>query len=289
VSGGAAGRLVLGLDIGGTSSRGRLSQGGRVVAEAVAGGANVTTVDPKVVEERLTDLIAQLGSPHPAACCAGAAGSEFPEGRRRLEELLARLLPGSRVLVVHDARLVLAAAGLESGIVLIAGTGSVAYGRDAAGNEARVGGWGWLLGDEGGGAWIVREALRELMRRRDTGEPFGPLGEAMVSATSTRDVLELAGLLQGDYQAAHWAAHARVVIESADPAAAQIRECAADALGALVEQVRARLPIDGRVVMAGGLLHNFPVLQAALRERVGESILLSEEPVAGAVRIAESL
>jgi glucosamine kinase len=289
VSAGAGGRLVLGLDIGGTSSRGRLSQGGRIVADAVAGGANVTTVDPKLVEERLTDLIAQLGSPHPAACCAGAAGSEFPDGRRRLEELLARLLPGSRVLVVHDTRLVLAAAGLESGIALIAGTGSVAHGRDAAGNEARVGGWGWLLGDEGGGAWIVREALRELMRRRDAGEPVSPLGDAMLSATSTRDVLELAGKLEGDHQAAHWAAHARVVIESADPAAAQIRERAAEALAALVEQVRARLSIDGPVVMAGGLLHNFPVLEAAVRERVGKSILLSAEPVAGAVRIAESL
>ena len=284
-----SGRLVLGLDIGGTSSRARLSEDGHTVAEATAGGANVTSVDPKLVEERLTELIGRLGSPRPTACCAGAAGSEFPEGRRRLEDLLARLLPGTRVLVVHDARLILAAAGVETGIALIAGTGSVAYGRDAAGAEARVGGWGWLLGDEGGGAWIVREAVRELMRRRDAGEPAGPLGEAMLSATSTKDVLELAGLLQGDLQAAHWAAHARVVMGSADPAAAQIRGRAADALAALVEQVRARLSIAGPVVMAGGMLRTFPVLQAAVGERAGESILLAEEPVAGAVRIAETL
>jgi len=259
------------------------------VAEAVGEGANVTTVDPELVEIRLTKLIADLGSPRPAACCAGAAGSEFPAGRRLLEVLLARLLPQTKVLVVHDARLILAAAGVDSGIALIAGTGSVAYGRDAAGNEARAGGWGWLLGDEGGGAWITREALRELMRRRDAGEPVGALGDALFASTGTHDPLELAGKLQGDHLAARWAAQARVVLESPDPAAVRIRENAAGALAALVEQVRARLAIDGPVVMAGGLLRNFPGLQAAVRDRVGESILLSEEPVAGAVRIAETL
>ena len=90
-----------------------VSQGGRIVAEASAPGANVALIDPTVVEERLTSLIDQLGSPQPAACCAGAAGAEVPAGKRRLEELLARLLPGCRVLVVHDTRLVLAAAGLD--------------------------------------------------------------------------------------------------------------------------------------------------------------------------------
>jgi glucosamine kinase len=259
------------------------------VADAVGEGANVTTVDPELVEIRLTKLIADLGSPRPAACCAGAAGSEFPAGRRLLEVLLSRLLPQTKVLVVHDARLMLAAAGVDSGIALIAGTGSVAYGRDAAGNEARAGGWGWLLGDEGGGAWITREALRELMRRRDAGEPMGTLGDALFASTGTDDPLELAGKLQGDHLAGHWAVHAHVVLESPDPAAARIRENAAGALAALVEQVRARLAIDGPVVMAGGLLRNFPALQAGVRDRIGESILLSEEPVAGAVRIAETL
>jgi N-acetylglucosamine kinase-like BadF-type ATPase len=86
---------VLGLDIGGSSSRARLVDGGRIVAEAHAPGANVASIDPSVVQERLTHLIQQLGSPHPAACCAGAAGSEVPAGRRLLEDLLARLLPGA--------------------------------------------------------------------------------------------------------------------------------------------------------------------------------------------------
>lgn len=286
-----AGRLVLGLDLGGSSSRARLSEGGRQVAEAVGEGANVTTVDPALVEARLTALMAELGRPQPAACCAGAAGSEFPEGRRLLEDLLARLLPGTKILVVHDSRLVLAAAGADSGIALIAGTGSVAYGRDADGGEARAGGWGWMLGDEGGGAWVVREAVRVLMRRRDGGEAIGALGEALFAATGTADALELAGRLQRDHLAGHWAAHAHVVFDviNRDRAAVEIADRAADALAALVEQVRGRLAITGPVVMAGGLLLNFPALSARVLLRIGNGVLLSEEPVAGAVRIAETL
>jgi len=284
-------RVVLGLDLGGSSSRARLSQNGRLVAEAVGEGANVTTVDPVLVEARLAALIAQVGGPQPAACCAGAAGSEFPAGKRLLEDQLARLLPGTKVLVVHDARLILAAAGADSGIALIAGTGSVAYGRDPNAEEARVGGWGWMLGDEGGGAWVVREAVRVLMRRRDAGEPMGALGEALFAATRTVDALELAGKLQGDHLAGHWAAHAHVVFEmiNRDRAAVEIADRAADALAALVEQVRSRLAIAGPVVMAGGLLLNFPALSARVLLRIGHGSLLSEEPVAGAVRLAEQL
>jgi len=284
-------QLVLGLDIGGSSSRALLSQGGRTIADAIGPGANVASIDPQLVEERLTALIRKLGERHPIACCAGAAGSEFPAGKRLLEGLLARLLPGTKVLVVHDARLVLAAAGLESGIALIAGTGSVAYGRAANGEEARAGGWGWMLGDEGGGAWVVREAMRVLMRRHDVGEPMGALGEALFAATRTGDALELAGKLQGDHLAGQWAAHAHVVFEviNRDRAAVEIADRAADALAGLVEQVRSRLPITGPVVMAGGLLLNFPALSARVLLRIGTGSLLSEAPVAGAVRLAENL
>jgi glucosamine kinase len=284
-------QVVLGLDIGGSSSRALLSQGGRTIAEGMGPGANVASIDPQLVEERLTALIRQLGSPRPSACCAGAAGSEFPAGKRLLEDLLSRLLPGTRVLVVHDARLVLAAAGLEAGIALIAGTGSVAYGRDADGKEARAGGWGWMVGDEGGGAWVVREAVRVLMRRRDAGEPMGALGDALFAATKTGDALELAGNLQGDHLAADWAAHAHNVFDviNRDRAAVEIADRGAEALAALVEQVRSRLAITGPVVMAGGLLLNFPALSARVLLRISSGILLSDEPVAGAVRLAQTL
>ena len=288
---GAEAPLVLGLDIGGSSSRARLAEGGRTLSEASAPGANVALIDPGVVEERLTSLIEQLGSPHPATCCAGAAGAEVPAGKRRLEELLARLLPGASVLVVHDTRLILAAAGLDVGIALIAGTGSVAYARNDDGHEARAGGWGWMLGDEGSGAWIVREALRELMRRREEGVQLSVLGERMLVATESDDLLETISRVQLYHEAGQWAALAGEVFDSValDAGAARIIDSAADALASLALRAGAKVGVDGPVVMAGGLITSFPDLASRVQARVGSATVLEEEPVAGAVRLAESL
>ena len=288
---GAEAPLVLGLDIGGSSSRARLAEGGRTLSEASAPGANVALIDPGVVEERLTSLIEQLGSPHPATCCAGAAGAEVPAGKRRLEELLARLLPGASVLVVHDTRLILAAAGLDVGIALIAGTGSVAYARSDDGHEARAGGWGWMLGDEGSGAWIVREALRELMRRREEGVQLSVLGERMLVATESDDLLETISRVQLYHEAGQWAALAGEVFDSLalDAGAARIIDSAADALASLALRAGAKVGVDGPVVMAGGLITSFPDLASRVQARVGSATVLEEEPVAGAVRLAESL
>jgi glucosamine kinase len=269
-----------------------LSAGGRVLAEAEGPGANIATLPLAAVERRLTALLAQLGAADPDACCAGAAGAEVPARRRRLEQLLERLLPGSRVAVVHDARLVLAAAGLEEGIVVIAGTGSVGYGRTAGGREVQLGGWGWLLGDEGGGAWITREAAREVMRRADAGEPLGPMGESLLAACRAHDARELTARLHSLREPMRWAALAGVVFEAADrdAGAAEVVERAAAALGALAGSVRGAIGIDGPVVLAGGLLLNQARLESSLRKLLdAPSWRLEEPPVAGAVRLAEAL
>lgn len=284
----AISRTVLGLDIGGSSSRARLVEDGRIVAEAEGPGANVAVLRPRIVEGRLGALVAGMGAMSPEACCAGAAGAEVPAGRARLERLLAGLLPGCRITVVHDSRLVLAAAGFDTGIALISGTGSVAYGRDRAGREARAGGWGWLVGDDGSGAWLAREASREVMRRSDAGEPLGRLGEAMLGLTSARDTSDLLGRLHGLREPREWAALAGVVFDTAgeDAGAATLVDHAASALGDLVELVRKRLSLDGPVVLAGGQLLNQPRLESAVRRRLGAATRLEEPPVAGAVRLA---
>jgi N-acetylglucosamine kinase-like BadF-type ATPase len=282
-------RLLLGLDIGGSRTRARLVDGGTIVVELEGRGANPAALAPAVVERRLAELIGRLGPVRPIACCAGAAGAEVPAARARLRSVLAALLPGTVVEVVHDARLVLAAAGLAHGIALIAGTGSVAYGRDSSGREARAGGWGWLLGDDGSGAWIVREAAREVLRRADAGEAAGPLGTGLPGALGASEAVELTGGLHRLREPRRWAALAGAVFAAApaDPAAAALVARAGAALAELVEVVRGRLPNVGAVVLAGGLLLNQPLLEAAVREHLaGEVVRLAEPPVAGAVRLA---
>ena len=235
-------------------------------------------------------LLAELGSIHPDSCCAGSAGAEVPAGRRRLERLLEILLPGSRISVVHDARLVLSAAQTDEGIALISGTGSVAYGRTSDGREARYGGWGWLVGDDGSGAWITREAVREVMGRAESRRPLGDLGSRLLAACRTGDPMQLPGKVHRLREPMKWAAMANVVFEAADldPGAQSVVLRAASALSHLARSVGASLGIDGPVVMAGGLLLNQPKLECAVREELGPLCTrLEAPPVAGAVRLAE--
>jgi glucosamine kinase len=213
-----------------------------------------------------------------------------PAGRLLLERLLQNLLPGCRISVVHDARLVLSAAQVDEGIALISGTGSVAYGRTAGGREALAGGWGWQVGDDGGGAWITREAAREVMRRADSGRPLGELGSRLLAACRAGDMMQLRGKLNGLREPMEWAAMANVVFETADvdPGAQSIVLQGASALSDLARSVRSSLGMDAPVVMAGGLLLNQSKLECAVREQLGSScIRLEEPPVAGAVRLAE--
>lgn len=279
----------LGLDIGGSSSRARLVEDGRVVAEADGPGANVAVLPPHKIESRLRALLAGMGAIRPDACCAGSAGAEVPAGRDRLEKLLAAILPGCKVTVVHDARLILAAAGFDSGIALISGTGSVAYGRARDGREARAGGWGWLVGDDGSAAWLAREAAREVMRRSDAGEPLGRLGNGMLVAASASTTADLIGFLHGLNEPREWASLAGVVFDAAgdDEGASALVERTSSALYDLVVVVRKRLSLDGPLVVAGGLILNQPLLEEAVRRRVGAATRLEEPPVAGAVKLAE--
>lgn len=248
----------------------------------------MATLDDRLVDDRVSRLLHELGHVQPAACCAGAAGAEVPDGRARLESLLQRLLPGSRVCVVHDARLVLAAAGLESGVALIAGTGSVAYGRTRDGTEMQRGGWGWMLGDEGSGVWITREAARLVMIRAEAGSPIGALGEAMLNATDTGGAREMVRELHSRREPMRWAELASVVFDTAtqDEGARDIVRRAGAELARLVE----RLNIDGPVVLAGGLLLHQRALEQTVRDALDrECVRLQQPPVEGAVRLAEEL
>ena len=98
----------------------------------------------------------------------GIAGSDHPSHREKVIEALSVFFPRGNFIVDTDARIALTGAiGFDAGVVIISGTGSVAFGRNAAGQEARAGGWGPTLGDEGSGFWIAREGLSAIVRAHD--------------------------------------------------------------------------------------------------------------------------
>jgi len=277
-------------------SRARVCVDGEVVAEAEASSASLTAAGADGAAAALADLLAQLpidpGHLFDAAC-AGSAGSNVPGAREFLADRLTPLTRSGIVVIVNDAMLVLPAAGLGAGVGVICGTGSIAVGT-WAGREARAGGFGYLLGDEGSGYWIARAALRALLDRRDRGVPVGELGRQLLAATGASDIDALHRMFYDFPHPRRWARHAPLVLDSDDPAAPLITAEAARALANLAASAARRLdaPTGLPGVLGGGLMGH-PALRAAATGAIGEALpgsdvrALTEPPVAGAVRLAD--
>jgi N-acetylglucosamine kinase-like BadF-type ATPase len=290
---------VLGIDIGGTHSRGRLVADGRVVAEAVAPSASLTAAGRANAAQALGSLLSQLGLAPGAgleAICVGTGGSGAAEAGDFLLGLLSPLTTAGAVLVVNDVRLVLAAAGLEDGVACEAGTGSIVVGL-YRGREERSGGWGYLLGDEGSAYWVTREGVRELARRQDARLPLGALGHVVLGACGCPDVASLVQRWHDSPAPAAWAALAPDVASCEEVFGADVQARAAEALARSVSEVHRRLggPPDLPVVLAGGLLTGHGGLAAATTEAVRSRLprapvtVAGQPPVAGAVRLAQAL
>ena len=156
------------------------------------------------------------------------------------------MLASDRMLVTDDATIALdgALAG-EPGIVVIAGTGSIAFGRNAQGRTARAGGWGYLFGDEGGGFWIVREAMRAALRWEEGWGSPTALRAMFLDATGTRNMNDLMHRCYTPefprQRVAGLALRVNYAAEKGDPTAREILAEAARELARLVHAVRSQL------------------------------------------------
>lgn len=283
---------VIGLDVGGSTTRAVRAVDGAVVAEAETGSANIAAVGRRTAAARLGEVLAAVGTEGVQAVCAGAAGADSPVTEGVVRDMIAAHVPGARVEVVHDARLILAAAGRTTGVALISGTGSVAWGAGPDGRHARAGGWGHLLGDEGSGYRVALDAVRHALHAMDRGEPVDALTAALVTDCGIADRELLVDHVYSITDKRYWARRAGVVSDLAgrgDPAAERILDAAAGALAALAAQVLDRLGIAGPVVVAGGFAIHRPALVDAVRRRLpGVAVeVLTAAPVHGAVRLAE--
>jgi N-acetylglucosamine kinase-like BadF-type ATPase len=124
----------------------------------------------RILSKGVAAVLEQAGQAHPPrAIVAGVAGAGRDDVRTRLEELLAREFADAAVTVTTDGAIALEAAFPEGrpGIVVTAGSGSVAYARDPRGGVKRAGGLGWQMGDEGSGYALARAALEHVGRATD--------------------------------------------------------------------------------------------------------------------------
>ena len=173
----------LGIDGGGTKTRCLLADETTLVAKAMTGGSNIVRLGEMQAREALHTAIrqacaaAKISPDQIRAVCIGAAGAARPEIAAKIRSILAELIPEitpeivrTNIEVVGDTEIALEAAfGAGPGVIAIAGTGSIAYGRDAAGHTARAGGWGFAVSDEGSGHWIGRRAISAILNARDQG------------------------------------------------------------------------------------------------------------------------
>jgi N-acetylglucosamine kinase-like BadF-type ATPase len=295
---------VLGIDAGGTKTVCLLAdEQGTILAEARGPGANLHTAGELVVEKVLHEVMeGAIGDRAiaPDAICLGMAGVDRDEEWRVVRAMMRRIGHTPRTLVVNDALIALVAgAGDLPGIVIIAGTGSIAYGRNARGEAARSGGWGHMIGDEGSAYWIGREALATVMRAADGRGPDTRLAAAVVSHFGVDDVAGLPRLVYDKESPLLSVAALGPLVQHAsdegDAVAHHILERAADELVLAAQSVASRLEMRGDAftcVLAGGVFRGVPWLAEELPRRLGEVAplcqvrVLEEEPAVGAVRLA---
>ncbi|HEV2780726.1 MAG TPA: BadF/BadG/BcrA/BcrD ATPase family protein [Actinophytocola sp.] len=182
--------FAVGVDIGGTTTRALvLSLGGAVVGRGTSGGANPNSHPPELAAKRVAEaVVAAFGTQDPALarhCVLGVAGVSKlsdPAVARQFTSALESIGLSCPVTALSDAEVAFASATPEpDGTVLVGGTGSIAVRIVNHRKDRVVGGYGWLLGDEGSAYWIGREAVRATLRTLMSGAEIGPLAAAVLA------------------------------------------------------------------------------------------------------------
>lgn len=295
---------VLGFDVGSSQTQCLLADGdGRVVGRARGAGANIQVIGELETEKVLYSMMQSVtgGSPIAlAAICVGMAGVDREEDAAVVRSIVRRIGRSARVLVVNDALVALqAGVGDDPGIVIVSGTGSIAYGRNAAGRAARAGGWGYVLGDEGSGYWLGRMALRAVVRAADgRGGATALTGHILTHFNVTHPrqlVREIYSQGLAPSQIAVLAQCVQAAADEGDTVAREILQVAARELVAAAGSVTAQLSMSAEAftfVLAGGIFHAVPWLRDELSRRLTDvaprsrAKVLREEPALGAVQLA---
>lgn len=271
---------VLGVGIGGPSNHAGAAQGKTKFISAMN-----TCLDRACARAGLSRPTIRFSS-----ACLGFSGG--PEDK---ESIVKEILPSDRIAVTHDALVALVGAtGGDPGLITIAGTGSIAFGRNASGQTARAGGWGYLFGDEGGAFWIVAQALRAVLRSEEGWGRETSLRSFLLDATGTRNANDLLHrFYTTEFPRPRIAALAKLVdraAEEGDGTARTILNDAAQQLAAISHAVRCQL-FGAReptlVAYAGGVFRSTIVLEAFQklieREPFGQVLPARHGPAAGAL------
>jgi glucosamine kinase len=299
-------QIVIGIDGGGSKTHAIVAdEAGSTLGEATGPGSAIVPghayrsadVIAAVVRDALA--AAQMAEATPRVLCVGVAGAGRESERDALSQALAGMELATEVVVQSDFSIALDDAfGDGPGVLLVAGTGSVAFGRSPGGTTARCGGWGPVFGDEGSGAWIGRKALSIVTAASDGRESSTALTGAVLTAAEVNEVSELIPWA-ADAPPAKLASLAPVVFAVADGGDLRANAVVSMAVEELMLHIRAlaqQLFGDERaalqVALAGGLMRPRSTIRKRLEHRLRAAVpgaqLHSGEviPARGAVRAA---
>lgn len=299
--------LYLGVDGGGTKTHiVLLNHVGQIVAESVAGASNPLRVGIETAVSNILDAVykacdeANLSRADIVSATAGLAGLRRADLRQRVKERLVERLRIRKIEVATDAEIALAGIGRNTpGIVIIAGTGSIAIGQNAKGERYSAGGWGPIAGDEGGGAGIALSALHRIAKASDgRGRPTAMSDLAVDYFRSGRIENLSVAIYAPQVDNARVAGFAKLVSEAAqdgDEVARDVLREAGNELGlaakAVIERLRLqrsklRIGLVGSVFKSGIMVTD-PLLET-VRRVAPKAHLFGEmaDPAVSAARIA---
>lgn len=300
-------RLVLGVDGGGSKTQALLAdEDGYILGRGSSGPSNFYSAGRQASQQAVLAAVQsafqQAGIPQQkvAVICLGLGGVDRPEERSQVTAWLAEQALADHCYVDNDVFLLLWCGGMQGwGAGLIAGTGSIAVGRNQSGETVRAGGWGHLIGDEGSGYAIGLAALQAAARCADGRGEHTRLLDDILSSWNLSQPSDLIPVIYGPVEnriakIAHLAELVKVAAETGDPVANRIESQAADDLAIALQAVIARLGIAGSVPTAFGgsvLVHNQRIAHT-VRERLAKNGIAIEPmitavcPAEGAVSMA---
>ena len=303
----------LGIDGGGSKTTCAVGDEVSVLAKVTAGPSNITRVGETRAREALQRAIreacaaAHIVPQEIQYACVGAAGAGREENAGAVHNIVSEIISGT-IEVVGDMQIARAAAfGEGPGVIVIAGTGSIAYGRNAEGRTARAGGWGFTISDEGSAHWIGAAAVSALLRTIDQGEDAQATAEASLlfgEMKTAWGLLSLDELASAANAGSRFAKLFPAILNSADAgddlaqrvlaqAGRELAQLAAIVVRRLFAEHNGNLPTE-LLAMAGGVFRHSPTVREVFRDelrKVDPRLEVNPQvvaPVAGALQMARA-
>jgi N-acetylglucosamine kinase-like BadF-type ATPase len=293
------GPLFAGIDGGGTKTA-------IVVVDAdgnvVTRGTTTTSNSAVIGHEQAANVLRTLLESTAADCdfelpftsaWFGLSGSDRPEDHRQLRPRLEGL--AETMTMTNDAELALGGLPNRVGVAMVAGTGSICFGQNAAGKQARAGGWGHIFSDEGSGYGIAVDALRAFAAEHDGIGPETTLTQRLIEHWKIEDPFTIINRVydpkttKGDI-----ASMSRIVVEEAaegDEVSRRILEQGAESLAGFAAAVAKRLELGPELDIAcvGGMLvqvepYRERVLHLLREHWIIPDVSLIEEPALAAAQ-----